>query len=216
SCAGCARVHRLMQQTTRVFADLPASAPSSRVDQAVMAAIAAQGNRQVPANVTSDEGEREERSYNTRTPAYIPRTSKRGRRMVGASLAVALVGGVLKSRAVKTVVPVALVAMLLLAFLTTTHYFGSSTTQAFRLPFNLAELRGDIDAHRAVYLDQDVFRGQSVYRIRARNGLVLLLDMHYRPVNVLRGAIGPGTGAPIYDVLALMPASHVSHSMWDM
>jgi len=296
-CAGCARVHRLMQQTTRVFADLPASAPSSRVDQAVMAAIAAQGNRQVPANATSDEGEREGRSYNTRTPSYIPRTSKRSRGMVGAPLAAALVGGTLKSRAVKTVVPVALVAMLLLAFLTTTHFLGSSTTQAFRLPsnlswsgyvlyhsetridaqgaryhvncyhdlstdrlhvetvmpgqmdvvavgndhamlgldmmhhvaqwganawsvdetaFNLAELRGDIDAHRAVYLDQDVFRGQPVYRIRARNGLVLLLDMHYRPVNVLRGAIGPGTGGPIYDVLVLMPASHVSHSMWDM
>src|SRR5205807_811533 len=225
------------------------------------------------------------------------RTSKRSRGMVGAPLAAALVGGTLKSRAVKTVVPVALVAMLLLAFLTTTHFLGSSTTQAFRLPsnlswsgyvlyhsetridalglryyvncyhdlgsdsmhvetlmpdhldviavgnhhamlgldmmhhvaqwgandwsvdetaFDLAELRSDLDAHRAIYLDQDVFQGHAVYRIRARNGLVLLLDMHYMPVNVLRGAIGPGTGEPIYNSLMLMPPSHVSSSMWNM
>lgn len=82
--------------------------------------------------------------------------------------------------------------------------------------FNLAGLRSDLQAKRAVYLDQDSFRGQDVYRIRWKNGLVLLLDMYYMPVNVLQGAIGPGTGEPMYDTLILMPASQVSNTMWDM
>jgi len=40
--------------------------------------------------------------------------------------------------------------------------------------------------------------------------------MQYRPVNVLRGAVGPGTGEPIYTALQLLPPSQVSASMWDM
>lgn len=82
--------------------------------------------------------------------------------------------------------------------------------------FDLKELRKELQTHRAVYLDKDSFKGKDVYRIRCDNGLVLLLDMHYMPVNVLRGAVGPGTGEPIYDTLQLMPPSHVSASMWDM
>src|SRR5205823_3735728 len=89
--------------------------------------------------------------------------------------------------------------------------WGASDWSVDETTFNLAELRSDLDAHRAVYLDQDVFRGQAVYRIRTRNELVLLLDMHYMPVNVLRGAAGPGTGDPIYDSLMLMLPSHVSN-----
>src|SRR6266550_5072698 len=94
--------------------------------------------------------------------------------------------------------------------------WGANDWSVDETAFDLAELRSDLDAHRAVYLDQDVFQGHVVYRIRARNGLVLLLDMHYMPVNVLRGAVGPGTGEPIYDSLMLMPPSHVSNSMWNM
>jgi len=94
--------------------------------------------------------------------------------------------------------------------------WGANDWSVDETAFDLAELRSDLDAHRAVYLDQDVFQGHNVYRIRARNGLVLLLDMHYMPVNVLRGAIGPGTGEPIYNSLMLMPPSHVSSSMWNM
>ena len=94
--------------------------------------------------------------------------------------------------------------------------WGANDWSVDETAFDLAELislrRGD----RHLFLDQDVFRGQAVYRIRTRNGLVLLLDMHYRPVNVLRGAIGPGTGEPIYNSLMLMPPSHVSSSMWNM
>ena len=82
--------------------------------------------------------------------------------------------------------------------------------------FDLSQLRHDIQTHNAVYLDTDSFKGQKVYRIRWKDGLVLLLDMQYRPVNVLRGAVGPGTGAPIYTTLKLMPSSQVSSSMWDM
>ncbi len=82
--------------------------------------------------------------------------------------------------------------------------------------FDLAQLRSDLNAQRAVYLDKDTFHGQPVYRVRTRNGLVLLLDMNYRPVNVLSGAVGPGTGEPMYDTLVLMPSSHVSSSTWDM
>ncbi|TMB86954.1 MAG: zf-HC2 domain-containing protein, partial [Chloroflexi bacterium] len=291
NCADCATVHRFMQRTTRVFASLPESAPSPHVDQAVMSAIAAQSNRKIPAGATNGQNNR----HAIPTPSYITSAREPRRSIVGATLVVALGGGVvarrgraalaagaLKSRAVKTAASVALAVVLLLALFTTIYFSGSPTTQAFRLPpnlswssyvlyhsemridahglryyvdcyhdlgsdsmhvetivpdqldviavgnhhamlgldmmhhvaqwgandwsvdetaFDLAELRSDLDAHRAVYLDQDVFQGHNVYRIRARNGLVLLLDMHYMPVNVLRGAVGPGTGEPIYDSL---------------
>ena len=82
--------------------------------------------------------------------------------------------------------------------------------------FNLAALRNDLAHNRDVYLGEDTFHGEQVYRIRCYNGLVLLLNMHYQPVNVLRGAIGPGTGEPVYDTLKVMPASTVSSSMWNM
>ncbi|MDQ6645592.1 MAG: hypothetical protein M3Y76_14205 [Chloroflexota bacterium] len=82
--------------------------------------------------------------------------------------------------------------------------------------FNLAKIRNDLKTSRAAFIDKDVFRGQAVYRIRCSNGLILLLNMRYEPVNVLRGAVGPGTGEPIYDALLLMPSSHVSSDMWNM
>lgn len=77
--------------------------------------------------------------------------------------------------------------------------------------FDLQQLRHDIQTKEAVYLGTDTFRGQKVYRIRFRDGLVMLLDMQYRPVNVLRG-----TGEPIYTSLQLLSPSRVSPSMWDM
>src|SRR5258708_6471347 len=94
--------------------------------------------------------------------------------------------------------------------------WGADAWSVDETPFDLAQLRGDLNAQRAVYLDKDTFHGQPVYRVRTRNGLVLLLDMNYRPVNVLSGAVGPGTGEPMYDTLVLMPSSHVSSSTWDM
>jgi hypothetical protein len=94
--------------------------------------------------------------------------------------------------------------------------WGADAWSVDETPFDLAQLRSDLNAQRAVYLDKDTFHGQPVYRVRTRNGLVLLLDMNYRPVNVLSGAVGPGTGEPLYNTLVLMPSSHVSSSMWDM
>ena len=82
--------------------------------------------------------------------------------------------------------------------------------------FDLAQLRHDFQTKDAVYLGTDTFRGQKVYRIRCRDGLVMLLDMQYRPVNVLQGAVGPGTGEPLYTSLQLLLPSQVSTSMWDM
>ncbi|MBA2680563.1 MAG: hypothetical protein H0U76_19475 [Ktedonobacteraceae bacterium] len=82
--------------------------------------------------------------------------------------------------------------------------------------FNLNEVRHEINTHQASYLDTDSFRGTNVYRIRCENGLVLLLDMSYKPVNILAGAVGPGTGEPIYDTVSLLPPSKVPSSMWDM
>jgi hypothetical protein len=94
--------------------------------------------------------------------------------------------------------------------------WGASAWGVDETMFDLAQLRSDLATRQAVYLDTDTFYGQPVYRIRCSNGLVLLLDMRYEPVNVLRGALGPGTGDPIYDALTLMPSSQVSTSMWNM
>jgi hypothetical protein len=82
--------------------------------------------------------------------------------------------------------------------------------------FELAQLRSDLQANRAVYEGTDIFQGQEIYRIRWRNGLVLLLDKHYWPVNVLRDAHGPGTGQPIYEMLTLLKASLVPTTLWDI
>ena len=82
--------------------------------------------------------------------------------------------------------------------------------------FDLAELRHDLQTKAAVYLDKENYRDQEVYRIRCKDGLVMLLDMDYRPVNVLEGAVGPGIGEPMYDTLKLMSISELPDSMWDM
>ena len=82
--------------------------------------------------------------------------------------------------------------------------------------FDMNEVRHELNTHQASYLDTDSFRGTTVYRIRCENGLVLLLDMHYRPVNILAGAVGPGTGEPIYDTVSLLPPTKVPASMWNM
>jgi anti-sigma factor RsiW len=82
--------------------------------------------------------------------------------------------------------------------------------------FDLAHLRQALQARSAVYLGIGRFHGQNVYRIRYHDGLVLLLDMQYKPVNLLRGADGSTPGESIYAVFKLMPVSQVPASMWDM
>ncbi len=81
--------------------------------------------------------------------------------------------------------------------------------------FNLGQLRADLQAHRAMYLGLDTFRGQEVYRIRWRYGLMLLLNTQYLPVNVLRNASGSGTGEPLYKTLAMLPATQVPATLWN-
>jgi anti-sigma factor RsiW len=81
---------------------------------------------------------------------------------------------------------------------------------------DLAHLRHALQTKSAAYLGTGRFEGQEVYRIRYSNGLVLLLDRQYHPVNLLRGVDGAGTGEPIYAVFKLMPMSQVPASMWDM
>jgi hypothetical protein len=82
--------------------------------------------------------------------------------------------------------------------------------------FDLAELRHELQTKSAVYLDKESFRGQEVYRIRCKDGLVMLLDMNYMPVNVLQGSSSADMAKPMYDTLKLMPNSQIHASMWDM
>jgi hypothetical protein len=286
NCLNCAAVQGQVQYTNRLFADLPVSAPSARVDQAVMAAIAARSNGKTASSqhVQSDSLGNSSMARRTHFPNG------------GGTLMVALGVATLRKRWLVAATSLALVGALLFAVLATFHVMPNSATGTFlpanlswsgyvlyhsetrhnsqgqryrvdtyhnlstdrihietmmlnildvvvvgdkyamlgldmmhhiaqwgandwkvdETPFNLAKLRSDISANRATYLDKDTFHGQDVYRVRCRDGLVLLLNMHYQPVNVLRGAVGPGTGEPVYDILQLMPASHISNSMWDM
>jgi len=82
--------------------------------------------------------------------------------------------------------------------------------------FNLAELRVELQTQSAVYLDKESFRGQDVYRIRCKDGLVMLLDMDYMPVNVLQGSASSDMARPMYDTLKLMSVSEMPTSMWNM
>lgn len=82
--------------------------------------------------------------------------------------------------------------------------------------FDLAKLRADLKSGRAVYQGKDTFKGQPVYRVRYPDNSVLLLDMHYMPVNVLKDANQPGTGTPVYDQLQWLSPNQVPSDMWDM
>ncbi len=81
--------------------------------------------------------------------------------------------------------------------------------------FDLSNLRRDLQSGRAVYLGTGRFQGQQVYRIHLPSNEVLLLDMHYRPVNLLY-ASGSQQGQPVYDRLRLLRTSQVSEDMWRM
>ncbi len=82
--------------------------------------------------------------------------------------------------------------------------------------FDLAALRHELQTKSAVYLDKENFRGQDVYRIRFKDGLVMLLDMDYMPVNVLQGSASSDMARPMYNSLKLMPASEMPTTMWNM
>lgn len=91
--------------------------------------------------------------------------------------------------------------------------WGATNWMGDESMFDLNELRRDLHTQAAIYLGKAQFRGEDVYRVRCNNGLVLLLDMHYMPVNVLHDM---HTQTPVYDTLQWMPPASVSHSMWNM
>lgn len=80
--------------------------------------------------------------------------------------------------------------------------------------FDLTKLRSDIQANRASYLGSGTFQGEKVYQVRYPNGDVLLLDMSYKPVNVLQGGIH---GKPLYDdTLQWLSPTKVRADLWNM
>jgi hypothetical protein len=261
-CLSCSEEFQLLNDTTRLVGGLGVSSPSRRVDAAIMAL-------QFDQNTL-------------RTRKVVKRAPLSGRSIKMISQAV-----------------VAIAAILLFMFLTTTHFiaFAPSRANAFQLPanlswsnyvlyhsetrtgangmvyhvesyhdlgsnhmhvetmadgqvdvvvvgdnqsmlgmdmlhhvaqwnadawavddsvFDLAELRHELLTKSAVYLDKESFRGQEVYRIRCKDGLVMLLDMNYMPVNVLQGSSSSDMAKPMYNTLKLMPASTMPASMWDM
>ncbi|HEV2660513.1 MAG TPA: hypothetical protein VGU68_07900 [Ktedonobacteraceae bacterium] len=82
--------------------------------------------------------------------------------------------------------------------------------------FDLTQLRKDLQSGKATYLGKGQFQGKEVYRIRDDTGDVLLLDMQYRPVNVLENTSSSDAGKPMYDKLELLKPTQVPDSMWTM
>jgi hypothetical protein len=82
--------------------------------------------------------------------------------------------------------------------------------------FDLAHLRQDLATQRATYLGKGRFQGQEVYQVQINNNQVLLLNMRYLPVAVLRDFTGSGTGISLYNTYELTPSAQVSETMWDM
>jgi hypothetical protein len=264
ACANCVSTQQLMNLSTRLIARLDVPNPSSRIDSAVMEAIAARQNRQ--ASVPRHSFSQRTRSYRgtplslvglvvaavvlfavlttlqfarvpvSRQSAFIlpaaltwssyvlyhteTRTNSKGERyqvktyhdlatnrihieeIEDGTLHVVMVGD-----------PHEMLAMDMMHHVAqwdTTHWSADESM------FDLPRLRRDLQTKRAVYLGKDHFQGQDVYLVRCDNGLVLLLNMDYLPVNVLHGATSLGTGAPMYDTLQLLSHSGVSNSMWNM
>ena len=80
--------------------------------------------------------------------------------------------------------------------------------------FDLDTLRRDLQHGSAVYQGTSTFHGQDVYRIRYSDGHVLLLDMHYMPVNILpQDSI---TAAPVYSTVQWLRPAQVADSTWNM
>ena len=265
-CPECAREQRQMGRATNLIASLEGSEPSARVDQAVMAAIAARSRNQ---------------SLSTPQPFMRPATPYRNtpsRRPIR-------VGGL-----------VATAAVLVVGLFSVLHFVLPGPTQsAFAVPanvswdnyvlhhtqtmtdskgqsyhvesyhdmatdhmnvettmdgkldvmvvsdghqtlgidmmkhvaqwnadawssddsiFDLTQLRKDLQSGKATYLGKGQFQGKEVYRIRDDTGDVLLLDMQYRPVNVLESA--SDAGKPMYEKLELLKPTQVPDSMWTM
>jgi hypothetical protein len=115
-CPTCATEFRLLQQATRLVAQLPASAPSARVDRAVQLALQ---NRTAAARIAK-------RSSGSNIHRLVQRSARRTARrpwqsVVGLSAVLALV-----------------VLLLLVGLFWRGLFFPSSNAQAFQLPADLS------------------------------------------------------------------------------
>ena len=265
TCPSCAAEQRVLLQATRLVASLEASSPSPRVDKAVMAAIAAQGNRSNTFHFLSIHGEKRRISslqfaglfvaaivvlvatfttirvmkiQSTQQAFLLPttlswsafilyhtqtKTDAKGKRYQIDSYHSLKDGDLHVETVQEGNFDVVLIddghdtlGMDEMHHIAQPHAQGWGLDMTQESMFDLNELRHEMNTHEASYLDKDTFRGTSVYRIRYQNGLVMLLDMQYHPVNILAGAVGPGTGEPIYDKVSLLSPSQVPSSMWSM
>jgi hypothetical protein len=265
ACVNCLSMQHLMNLSTKLVAGLAVSDPSSRVDSAVTAAIAARQHRQAATSPRSFS--RYSRSYRgiplhltglvavaavilfavlttlhfvsiptSRQTAFIlpatltwssyvlyhteTRTNNKGERYQIDTFHDLATDHIRIEMVEDSTVHIAVVGdhhhMLALDMMHHVAQWNATERSVDESMFDLPRLRSDLQTHQATYLGKDHFQGQDVYLVRCDNGLVLLLDMHYLPVNVLRGATAPGTGAPMYDRLRLLSHSEVSNSMWDM
>lgn len=80
--------------------------------------------------------------------------------------------------------------------------------------FDVKKLNADLKTGRAKYLGKSQYNGQSVYQVRDASGDIILLDMSYKPVNVLQAVSGSSTAKPMYDKLQLLSAAPAG--TWDM
>jgi len=278
-CAGCAAEFRMLRRVTSMIASLPESAPSARVNEAILAALR---NEQRTAGEPIPLRPARSKRRAKQSLAANERTGK-GKRHAGA---------------------LALVAALLLILIASGIFlrgliFPSANNSAFQLPANLSwsgyvlhyiqtrtdaqgrsyqvevyqdlgtgqmhiestmpgefdvvvitdkqdmigedmmhhiaqvgdavqnwavdgslfdlnQLRQNLANQSATYLGQTTFQGQKVYEIRVSGGQVLLLNMQYLPVNVLRGVTSPGTGTSTYKTFELMTSTQVADSTWNM
>lgn len=117
-CAACAAEYRLLQQATRLIADLPESAPSARVDEAILAALRSRKK----ASSTSVQLHPEKRAPETPRVILQEKRTRAPQRRAGV---------------------LALVAALLVLLLGTGIFlrgalFPTGNTQTFQLPASLS------------------------------------------------------------------------------
>jgi hypothetical protein len=266
ACEQCMQEFQRLQRTTRLLASLPASEPSARVDRAILAALAAHREDQVPPRTrpfpSPGRGKQQARlrligqlaaaavlvlavltgihlfslpspgagspfalPANLSWSGYVVYHSQTGLTADGTPYHIDTYHDLGTGRMhVETVMDdtldiVAVGDEQVMLGKDMRHHvaqWGAAAWSVDDSAFDLAGLRQVLASRSAVSLGTGRFEGQEVYRIRYHDGLVLLLDMQYKPVNLLRGVDGPGTGEPIYDMFKLMAVSQVPASMWDM
>jgi len=250
-CASCSQEWRLLSSVTNMVSRVEASQPSSRVDQAVMLAIAASGRQQIhrrqraslsqgrfitaiaacigaiaiaafllvfnlqshfqlPANLSwnsyvlyhsqmmtaSDGSQYHIQTYhNMATDQMNVETSK------GNEVDVEVVSDTHQTLGMDTMHHVA--------------QWDATKWMSDDSLFDLPQLRADLQSGKAIYLGTDTFQGKSVYRIRTAQGMILLLDHNYMPVNVLE-TNGKQAAQPMYEQVSWLAPTKVPNSMWQM